>query len=64
MKRQHYILEGIRVIEAASMVIEGAEKVRPGLAPELGGQTRDILKELGYPEEKIQELSKKGVVFV
>jgi formyl-CoA transferase len=42
--------------------IEGSEKVKAGAAPELGEHTRLILKEMGYPEEKIQEFFDKGVV--
>ena len=42
--------------------IEGTEKARPGAAPELGGNTREILAGLGYSEEKIRELADRGVV--
>ena len=33
-----------------------------GKAPELGQHTQEILKELGYPEERIKELREKGVI--
>jgi formyl-CoA transferase len=43
--------------------IEGAEKVKPGAAPELGEHTRRVLESLGYSREQIQDCLKRGVVF-
>jgi crotonobetainyl-CoA:carnitine CoA-transferase CaiB-like acyl-CoA transferase len=43
--------------------IEGAEKVKPGAAPELGEHTRRVLESLGYSKEQIQDCLKRGVVF-
>jgi crotonobetainyl-CoA:carnitine CoA-transferase CaiB-like acyl-CoA transferase len=31
-------------------------------APEIGEHTEEILKKLGYPEEKVKELRKEGVI--
>ena len=42
--------------------VEGSEKVKAGAAPELGEHTKQILAEMGYPEDKIQTLFAKGVV--
>jgi formyl-CoA transferase len=43
--------------------IEGAEKVKPGAAPELGEHTRRVLESLGYSKEQIQDCLNRGVVF-
>ncbi len=42
--------------------VEGSSKVKPGPAPALGEHTRQVLAQMGYPEEKIQELLRKGIV--
>jgi crotonobetainyl-CoA:carnitine CoA-transferase CaiB-like acyl-CoA transferase len=41
--------------------IEGQEKVKPGGAPELGEHTEEVLRALGYPEERIQDFLDRGI---
>jgi formyl-CoA transferase len=41
--------------------IDGADKIKPGAAPELGEHTREILQEAGYPEKKIRDLLDRGI---
>lgn len=41
--------------------IAGVEKVKPKAAPEAGEHTAEILRELGYSNEAIQELSRSGI---
>jgi len=42
------------------MDIQGAEKVTPGPAPELGEHTTEVLAQLRYTQEQIQELLNQG----
>jgi formyl-CoA transferase len=43
--------------------IEGAAKIKPTAAPELGEHTKQILNSLGHSEEEIRDLLERGVVF-
>jgi crotonobetainyl-CoA:carnitine CoA-transferase CaiB-like acyl-CoA transferase len=45
------------------MKIEGAPKVKPTAAPDLGEHTRKILETLGHSEDEIQDLLNRGVAF-
>ncbi len=49
-----------RLLEA--IVIDGTRPYTPGKAPRRGEHTREILLELGYTEEEIEELKKKGAI--
>jgi len=44
------------------MEIEGTEKVTPGPAPELGEHTAEVLADLGYTEQQIQDFLDRGAV--
>ncbi len=43
------------------LLVEGAAKVTPQPAPEIGQHTREVLRRLGYSEDAITELLKLGV---
>jgi formyl-CoA transferase len=51
--------EGLRTV-ASPIALEGAPKVPPRVAPELGEHTREVLAELGYAREAIQALLESG----
>ncbi len=53
---------GIFCTVNSPLTIEGSDKVKPRPAPGLGEHTRQILKDMGYPEEKIRELFDKSIV--
>jgi crotonobetainyl-CoA:carnitine CoA-transferase CaiB-like acyl-CoA transferase len=42
--------------------LEGVEKRRPSLAPEIGEHTREVLASLGYADERIRQLEAAGAV--
>ncbi len=42
--------------------VQGSDKVPAHIGSELGADSADILQELGYEEDRIAELSKKGVI--
>ena len=41
--------------------IEGADKIKPVAAPELGEHTREVLSGMGYTEERIRDLIVRGI---
>ena len=42
-------------------LVDNPGKIK-GPAPRLGEHTHDVLRELGYPEERIGELANKGII--
>ncbi len=52
---------GMRTVDSP-LHVEGASKRPCGRAPELGEHTRDVLRELGYAEERIDALHASGAV--
>jgi len=53
---------GAALTVASPLWLEGADKVPPRLAPELGEHSVDILREAGYDEIQIKSLLASGVV--
>jgi formyl-CoA transferase len=43
------------------MHVEGADKVQPAPAPELGQHTAEVLREVGYDQREIAEMLASGV---
>jgi len=52
---------GLRTIDSP-LHLDGAEKRPPGRAPELGEHGREILRDLGYPDARIDVLVSAGVL--
>lgn len=50
---------GLRTVDSP-LKIEGVEKVTPGVAPTVGQHTREILSGLGYSEQEVDDLLKRG----
>ena len=46
------------------LTVEGSEKVEPKRAPAMGEHSREILREVGYSEEAIAEMARRGVTMV
>ncbi|MGH9664548.1 MAG: CaiB/BaiF CoA transferase family protein, partial [Bryobacteraceae bacterium] len=44
--------------------IAGVEKAKPRVAPEAGEHTAEVLRELGYSDEAIEELARRGIAKV
>jgi formyl-CoA transferase len=51
---------GLRTV-ANPLSIEGVEKVKPRMAPEVGEHTVEILESLGYSAKQIGDLLERGV---
>lgn len=51
-----------RVIETINspVFVEGAEKCKPRLAPEVGAHTREVLGEIGYSKDAIEKMIASG----
>jgi crotonobetainyl-CoA:carnitine CoA-transferase CaiB-like acyl-CoA transferase len=43
------------------MFVSGAEKRKPTAAPEVGAHTREVLRELGYADEAIDTMVRRGI---
>jgi crotonobetainyl-CoA:carnitine CoA-transferase CaiB-like acyl-CoA transferase len=43
------------------MFVSGSEKRKPTAAPEVGAHTREVLRELGYTDDTIDALVRRGV---
>ena len=49
-------------VVSSPIFVEGVEKVRPKLAPEIGQHTIEILESAGYSQTEIDDLIERGVV--
>jgi formyl-CoA transferase len=54
-------VDGLRTV-TSPISIEGEEKVAPRRAPEIGQHTAEVLDELGYAPERLDELRRAGAV--
>jgi crotonobetainyl-CoA:carnitine CoA-transferase CaiB-like acyl-CoA transferase len=43
------------------MFVSGAEKRKPTAAPEVGAHTREVLRELGYTDDAIDDMVGRGI---
>jgi crotonobetainyl-CoA:carnitine CoA-transferase CaiB-like acyl-CoA transferase len=57
------IAPGMRTV-SGPLDISGAEKVKPRMAPEVGEHTREVLRSIGYSEDAIEGLVKRGAAMV
>ena len=49
---------------SSPLQVEGVNKVKPGVAPQVGEHTHEILSGLGYSEAEIAELVKRGAAMI
>jgi formyl-CoA transferase len=54
------IAPGMRTVNNP-LVVSGAEKVKPRMAPEVGEHTLEVLRDAGYSEEALADLVRRGV---
>jgi formyl-CoA transferase len=54
--------EGPGLTVSSPFTMDGAPKVGPFLAPEIGAHTLAVLRETGYDEAGIQALRERGIV--
>jgi formyl-CoA transferase len=57
------IAPGMRTV-SSPFLVDGVEKVRPTLAPQVGEHTSEVLLALGYSEAEIDDLAREGAALV
>jgi formyl-CoA transferase len=57
------IAPGMRTV-SSPLAIAGVKKVRPGMAPQVGEHTVEVLRSLGYSALEINELAQRGAALV
>jgi formyl-CoA transferase len=57
------IAPGMRTV-SSPFIVDGVEKVKPTMAPQVGEHTSEVLHALGYSEAEIDDLARQGAALV
>jgi formyl-CoA transferase len=57
------IAPGMRTV-SSPFIVDGVEKVKPTMAPQVGEHTSEVLLALGYSEAEIDDLARDGAALV